>query len=87
MQRNCNSGYIWNSAAWSGGLWDCVAVTVMKEGPEATVRVNYRPILSSERVPDVKKPAIVNTEKKIGHEFQMGARHQDRLVIWPSVVA
>jgi hypothetical protein len=49
-------------------------------GKEAIVRVNYRSILSSERAPHTKKPAIANTEeKKSGHEFQMGARHQDRL--------
>jgi hypothetical protein len=40
------------------------AATMIRErllwqGPEATARVNYRPILSSERVPSIKKPAIV----------------------------
>jgi hypothetical protein len=29
------------------------------QGPEAMEQVNYRPILSSERVPHIKKPAIV----------------------------
>jgi hypothetical protein len=46
---------------------------------QAIVRVNYIPVLSSERVPHIKKPATVHTEKKSGHEFQTGTRHQDRL--------
>jgi hypothetical protein len=35
------------------------------QGPEAIVQVNYRPILSSERVPHIKKPAIVKEIKEI----------------------
>jgi glucan biosynthesis protein len=39
---------------------------------------NYRVILSSEREPHRKNPAIVK-QTKTGHGLQMGARHQDRL--------
>jgi hypothetical protein len=35
------------------------------KGPKAIVQVNYRPILSSKRVPDIKKPAIVREIKEI----------------------
>jgi hypothetical protein len=49
------------------------------QGLEAIVQVNYKRILSSERVPHIKKPAIVRQKKKSGHGLQMGARHQDRL--------
>jgi hypothetical protein len=35
------------------------------QGPEAIVQLNFRPILSSERVPHVKKPAIVKQKTKI----------------------
>jgi hypothetical protein len=35
------------------------------QGPEAIVKVNYRPILSSERVPHIKKPANVREMKEI----------------------
>jgi hypothetical protein len=35
------------------------------QGPEAIVRLNYRPILSSERASHVKKPAIVRQKTKI----------------------
>jgi hypothetical protein len=37
-------------------LWKC---------PEEIVQVNYRPILSSEWVPDIKKPALVREKTKI----------------------
>jgi hypothetical protein len=35
------------------------------QGPEASVRVNYRPILSSERASHNKKPAIVRQNKNL----------------------
>jgi hypothetical protein len=35
------------------------------QGPEATVRVNYRTILSSERAPHINKSAIVKQKKKM----------------------
>jgi hypothetical protein len=35
------------------------------QGLEAIVQVNYRPVLSSERVPHIKKPAIVRQKTKI----------------------
>jgi hypothetical protein len=41
------------------------------QGLEAIVQVNYRPILSSERVPHIKKPAIVRQNKK---NLVMGSR-------------
>jgi hypothetical protein len=56
------------------------------QGPDVIVRVNYRSIFSSERAPHFKKPAIVNTEEKSGYEFQTGARYEDGLADWPSVV-
>jgi hypothetical protein len=34
------------------------------KAPEAIAQVNYRPILSSERVPHIKKPAIVRRKTK-----------------------
>jgi hypothetical protein len=34
-------------------------------GPAAILQVNYRPIFSSERVPHIKKPAIVREIKEI----------------------
>jgi hypothetical protein len=33
--------------------------------PKAIVRVNYRPILSSKRVPHIKKPSIVRQKTKL----------------------
>jgi hypothetical protein len=45
------------------GLWpesDC-----SWQGPEAIVRVNYIPILSSERAPHIKEPAIDRYGEKI----------------------
>jgi hypothetical protein len=44
------------------------------QGPETIVQVNYRSILSSERAPDMKKPAIVRQKKQSGHKFKMGAK-------------
>jgi hypothetical protein len=35
------------------------------QGPEVIVRVNYKPILSSERAPHSKKPAIDKQKTKI----------------------
>jgi hypothetical protein len=56
------------------------------QGPEAIVRINYSPILSSERAPHIKKPAIVRQKTKSGHGLQLGARHRDWLAGWTSVV-
>jgi hypothetical protein len=39
--------------------------SLLWQGPEAIVQVNYRPILSSERGPHIKKPAIVWHQTKI----------------------
>jgi hypothetical protein len=47
--------------------------------------VNYRPVLSSERVLQNNKPATVwrkfKGERKIGRGSQMSAWHQDRLTV------
>jgi hypothetical protein len=43
----------------------CGTSTQELQGPEAIVQVNYRPILSSERVPHIKKLAIVKEKTKI----------------------
>jgi hypothetical protein len=40
-------------------------VWLLCKGPEAIVRVNYRPVLSSERVPNIKKSATVRQKTKI----------------------
>jgi hypothetical protein len=47
------------------------------QGSEAIIGVNYRSILSSERV--FNKPAVVGQKAKTGHVLQMGAREEDRL--------
>jgi hypothetical protein len=56
--------------------------------PAATV--NYRPVLSSERALQNNKPALVwrkcQGERKIGSGSRMGARYQDWLADWLSVV-
>jgi hypothetical protein len=41
------------------------------ERPRNNCTGNYRPILSSERVLHIKKPAIVREIKKSGHVIQM----------------
>jgi hypothetical protein len=51
---------------------------------EAIVRVNYRPILSSERAHYIEKPIIVRQKGGSGR-FQTGAWHQDTLADRPSV--
>jgi hypothetical protein len=52
--------------------------------------VNYRPVLSSERVLQNNKLQLSKRksqgERKIGRRSQMGAWHQDELVDWLSVV-
>jgi hypothetical protein len=53
-------------------------------GPAAIV--NDRPVLSSERAPQINKPATVWQSYKPGRKPQMGALFQDRLADWPSVV-
>jgi hypothetical protein len=60
-------------------LRDLYSRVTALQGPEAIVRVNYSPILSLEREPNIKKPTIVRHTKKSGHELQMGARYRDRL--------
>jgi hypothetical protein len=54
--------------------WTWTREWLFWQGLQAIVRVNYRPILSSERVPNIKKPAIVRQKKNSGHGLQMGAR-------------
>jgi hypothetical protein len=54
------------------------------QGPEAIIQVNYRPILWSERVTKSWNPQLSVRKEKSGHNFQMGARHQDTLADWPS---
>jgi hypothetical protein len=47
---------------------------------------NYRPVLSSERAPYMKKKEIVTQRTvKSGHLLQSGAQHQDEPADWPSV--
>jgi hypothetical protein len=62
------------------------AELLLWQGPEAIVRVNYKPILSSERTPIARNPQLSNRKQKSGHGLQMGARYQDRLADWLSVV-
>jgi hypothetical protein len=50
---------------WSGFCGTCAPEWLLWQGPKAIVRVNYRPILSSERAPHSKKPTIVKKKKKI----------------------
>jgi hypothetical protein len=49
--------------------------------PEATVQVNYRPMLSSERVPLIKISAIIREIKEIWSWDPDLSRHQDRLAV------
>jgi hypothetical protein len=39
--------------------------SLLWQGPEEIVQVNYRPILKSERVPHIKKPASAGQKTKI----------------------
>jgi hypothetical protein len=52
--------------------------------PEAIVQANYRSNLSPERVPTSRNPQLSDRKEKSGHEFQMGAWHQDTLAIGPT---
>jgi hypothetical protein len=45
------------------GTW--TRESLLWQGPEAIIQVNYRPILSPERVTHIKKPAIVRQKTKI----------------------
>jgi hypothetical protein len=47
--------------------------------PRSNCAVSYRPTLSSERVPHIKKPAIITQKNKSGPGTQMGSRHQNKL--------
>jgi hypothetical protein len=45
--------------------WTSTRERLFWQGPEAIVQVNYRPVFSSEKVPHIKKPAIVRQKTKI----------------------
>jgi hypothetical protein len=53
------------------------------QGPEAIVRVTCRYILSSERTPHLKKPAIVNAEKNLvmTSRWSPSPRQAGRLIV------
>jgi hypothetical protein len=54
------------------------------QGTEASVRVNYRPVISSERVPKIKKPTIARQKGKIWPWVPDGSptpRDTDRLTV------
>jgi hypothetical protein len=57
----------------------CTREWLLWQGPEAIVRENYRPILSSEKAPHSRNSQLSNRKQKSGHGLQMGARHQDRM--------
>jgi hypothetical protein len=59
--------------------------SLLWQGPEAIVQVNYRPILSSKRVPHFKKPAIRQKEKKYGHDTKTGWPTDRRKLISTSI--
>jgi hypothetical protein len=44
--------------------------------------VNDRPVLSSERAPQINKPATVRQKQRPGRKPQMGSSFQDRLPGW-----
>jgi hypothetical protein len=81
----------WGSLKWDSKIWSWVPrdfdprVTALAR-PKSNCKVNYRPVLSSERALQNNKHATVwrkfQGERKIGHRFQMGAWHQDRLADW-----
>jgi hypothetical protein len=45
------------------GIWTRERLLLL--GPESITRVNYKPILSSEMAPHIKKPATVKQKTKI----------------------
>jgi hypothetical protein len=53
---------------------DYISSLVVNQNLTVTL-ANDRPVLSSERAPDIKKPVTVRS----GHKPQMGALFQDRL--------
>jgi hypothetical protein len=72
VERNCDFCWVCLNISLKRGskIWSCVLrdfdprVTVLSR-PRSSCTVNYRPILSSERVPHIKKPAIVRRKTKI----------------------
>jgi hypothetical protein len=60
----------WGSLKWNSKIWPWVLrdfdprVTALAR-PRSNCTVNYRPTLSSDRVPHIKKPAIVRERKEI----------------------
>jgi hypothetical protein len=54
---------------------------VLWQGPEAIALVNYRPILSSERAPHIKKPATVRQERNLVMRSTWGP---DTKTDWPT---
>jgi hypothetical protein len=68
MVQWCDQGSLrcqFVSIAGSEFCWTWTREWLLWQGPEAIVRVNYRPILSSERVPSIKNSAIVRQKRKI----------------------
>jgi hypothetical protein len=62
------------------GTW--TRARLLWQGPEAIVRVNYGPILSSERMLNIKKLTIVRKEKKI---LVISSR-QDIIILYFSIL-
>jgi hypothetical protein len=58
------------------GIW--IRESLLGQGPEEIVRVNYRPILSSERTS--RNPQLSDRKINLVMVSIFGARHQDRLV-------
>jgi hypothetical protein len=52
----------WGSETVKYGRGFCGTST--QQGPEATVQINDRPILSSKRVPHIRKPAAIRQNTK-----------------------
>jgi hypothetical protein len=50
------------------------------QGPEAILPVNYRSILSSDRAPHIKKPAVFNTGK---NPVKSSRWESDTKIDWP----
>jgi hypothetical protein len=60
----------WGSLKCDSEIWFELCGTwtpewLLWQGPEAIVQVNYRPILSSKKVPHIKKPAVIRQKTKI----------------------
>jgi hypothetical protein len=65
----------WGSLTSDSKTWSWV---LRWQGPETIVRIKYRPILSTERVSNIKKPAVISTGKKLcsSAEDIVGIRYQ-----------